>query len=159
MFRGINGQTVYCRTTEEKILKAWEGLEDRKISIRDTVKNHSIAFSQHKVVMIYKLWNTNLIERFDDDIYIHISSNQEEIDRYTTGWNYCRRDYIISNTTKSRLNTFLNYYGFNSLEVHSSMKDWSVKYNGEKLEVDKWYKLDFVNHKLDKVVVKFSNLE
>ena len=75
----------------------------------------------------------------------------EEVDRYYTGYNYYpRREYIISNTTKSRLNAFLNYYGFNSLEVHSSMKDWSVKYNGEKLDVDTWYKLDLNNKRLIK---------
>lgn len=154
MIKGIDGQTVYCRTTEEKILRAWESLEERKISIRDSVRNNSIAYSQHKIAMIYRLWNTNLVERFDDDVYIHIMSNMEERDRYWhpnpyNSWQ--PRDYIISNTTKSRLNTFLNYYGFSSLEVHSSMKEWCVKYNGEELEVDKWYKLDFASKKLVKV--------
>ena len=145
---------LWCRATEEKILQNWIDLKTRKISVRDSVKNYSIIYTKYKVVMMYKLWNTNLVERFDDDIYIHISSNQEEVDRYCSGWNYCRKDYIISNTTKSRLNTFLNYYGFNSLEVHSSIKDWSVKYNGEELEVDRWYKLDFVSKKLVKVEKK-----
>ena len=143
MIKGIEDNIVCCGATEEKILLAWRNAKSKKISIRDSVKNISIAFSNHKEVMIYRLWNTNLVEKFDDDIYIHISSNQEEVHRYCNSWNYSRRDYIISNTTRDRLNTFLSYYGFDSLEVHSSMKDWSVKYKGRELTIDRWYKLDF----------------
>ena len=151
-FEGKN--QVWRRATEEKILQNWIDLKEKKVSIRDSVRNLAIAYSNHKIVMVYRLWNTSLVERFDDDIYIHISSNQEEVGRYCSGWNYTRRDYIISNTTRSRLNAFLNYYGFNSLEVHSSKKEWCVKYNGEELEVDRWYKLDFVSKKLVKVEKK-----
>ena len=143
----FEGKTMYCRSTEEKILNAWKDRKNKKISIRDSVKigaDDSIR---------YRLWNTDLVIKFknDDNIYINISSNQEEIDRYCSGWNYARRDYIISNTTKSRLNAFLYYYGFHGLEVHSSVKDWSVKYDGEELEVDSLYKLDFINKRLVKV--------
>ena len=72
----------------------------------------------------------------------------DELDRMYTNGFYPRRDYIISNTTKSRLNVFLYYYGFNSLEVHSSKKEWSVKHNGRELNVDSWYKLDFNSKEL-----------
>ena len=64
---------------------------------------------------------------------------------------YCYRrmkEVIMTRTTKNRLDAFLNYYGFGSLKVRSSRKDWSIKYNGEKLEVDNWYKLDLENKKL-----------
>lgn len=146
----INGNRVWCRNTEEKILQAWESLalgKMKKISIRDSVIFHESDFIE------YILWNTSLVKADRDrkNVYIFIASNMEERDRY---WKpnpysiYQPRDYIISNTTKSRLNAFLDYYGLNSLEVHSSMKDWSVKYNGEKLEVDRWYKLDLKNKKL-----------
>lgn len=144
----FEGKTIYCKVAEEKILNAWKDRKNKKISIRDSVKigaDDSIR---------YRLWNTDLVIKFknDDNIYINISGNMEERDRfyhYNGFWQ--PKDYIISNTTKSRLNAFLNYYGFNSLEVHSSMKDWSVKYDGEKLEVDSMYKLDFINKKLIKV--------
>jgi hypothetical protein len=142
----IEGNKIYCRSTEEKILEAWENLalgKMKKISIRDSVIFHESNFIE------YILWNTSLVKADKDrkNVYIFIASNMEEQDRYYH--NYCpRRDYIISNTTKSRLNAFLNYYGLNSLEVHSSMKEWSVKYNGEELKVDSWYKLDLKNKKL-----------
>ena len=148
----IEGKRLWCRATEEKIIKAWIEQRNAKLSVRDRVLNQSIGFTNHKVVMMYRLWNTNLVERFDDDIYIHISGNMEERERYYNFNGFWQpKEYIISNTTKSRLNAFLDYYGFNTLEVHSSMKDWSVKYNGELLEVDKWYKLDFTSKKLVKV--------
>ena len=145
----VEGKKLWCRATEEKIIKAWIEQRNAKLSIRDRILNQSIGFTKYNVVMMYRLWNTNLVERFDNDIYIHISGNMDEQDRYYNN-SYPRREYIISNTTKSRLNVFLDYYGFNALEVHSSMKDWSVKYNGELLEVDKWYKLDFASKKLVK---------
>ena len=144
----INGKRLWCRSTEEKIIEAFCNGVSKKISIRDRIENKSDSvFNKTE----YILWNTTLVKKFEDDIYIYIASNMEEIDRYYTGYNYYpRREYIISNTTKSRLNAFLSYYGFNSLEVHSSQKDWSVKYDGEKLEVDCWYKLDLNNKRLIK---------
>lgn len=147
---GINGNKIYCRSTEEKILQAWESLalgKMKKISIRDSVIFHESNFIE------YILWNTSLVKADRDrkNVYIFIASNMEERDRYwqPNPYNMWQpRDYIISNTTKSRLNAFLNYYGLDSLEVHSAVKNWSVKYNGEKLEVDRWYKLDLKNKKL-----------
>lgn len=152
MILGLDGQKVYCRSTEEKILQAWENLalgKCKRISVRD-----SIVFKENGIID-YVLWNTTLVKAGKDrkNVYIYIASNMEERDRYFhpngfTVWQ--PKDYIISNTTKSRLNAFLNYYGFNLLEVHSSMKEWSVKYNGEELEVDQWYKLDLENKRLIK---------
>ena len=142
------GDRLYCRSTEEKIIEAFCNGVSKKISIRDRIENKSDSVFNKTD---YILWNTTLVKKCNDDIYIYIASNMEEQDRYYTGYNYYpRREYIISNTTKSRLNAFLSYYGFNSLEVHSSMKDWSVKYNGEKLDVDCWYKLDLNNKRLIK---------
>lgn len=146
----INGNKIYCRSTEEKILEAWEGLvlgKMKKISIRDSVIFHENGNIE------YILWNTTLVKADRDrkNVYIFIASNMEERDRYwkPNGFSTWQpREYIISNTTKSRLNAFLDYYGLNSLEVHSGMKEWSVKYNGEKLKVDSWYKLDLKNKKL-----------
>jgi len=148
MILGYNNQRVWCRSTEERILEAFCNGVSKKISIRDRIENKSDSvFNKTE----YILWNTTLVKKFENDIYIYIASNMEEQDRYYTGYNYYpRREYIISNTTKSRLNAFLSYYGFNSLEVHSSMKDWSVRYDGEKLDVDSWYKLDLDNKRLIK---------
>ena len=153
MILGIDGQKVWCRSTEEKILGTWEDLaigKMKKLSIRD-----SVVFSEEDGKIKYILWNTTLVKADKDrkNVFIYIASNMEERDRYWQPNLYNMwqpREYIISNTTKSRLNTFLSYYGLNSLEVHSSMKDWSVKYKGEKLEVDTWYKLDLNNKRLVK---------
>lgn len=145
----INGNKLWIRATEEKILSAWINRKEKKLSIRDSI------WIQDDGNLCYRLWNTTLVKKFEDDIYINISGNMDETDRYwnpNNVWLYKRREYIISNTTKSRLNAFLNYYDFNSLEVHSSKKDWSVKYNGVELEVDRWYKLDFTTKTL--VMVK-----
>lgn len=137
---------VWCRSTEEKILQTWEGGKTRKISVRDSVTVFDSGIKE------YKLWNTVLIKKIKEDVYINISDKQEMLDVYCCHWNYNRRDFIISNTTKSRLNAFLDYYGFNSLEVHSSMKEWCVKHNGKELKVssDSWYKLNFETKELEK---------
>lgn len=148
---GINGQRVWCRTTEEKILQAWEDLaigHCKKISIRD-----SLAFTENGIIN-YVLWNTTLVKADKDrkNVYIYIASNMEERDRYFIPNPYSSwtpRDYIISNTTKSRLNTFLSYYDMGSLEVHSSVKDWSVKHNGKELKIDSWYKLSLKTKELE----------
>lgn len=131
------------RKIGERILTSWKNdvKHDSKLSIRDNV---IVSIDGTKN---YRLWNTDLVRcSTSGDVYINVTGNS---DMDYSFYRYGRiRDYIITNTTKSRLNAFLNYYGFDSLEVHSSMKDWSVKYNGEKLEVNNWYKLDFKNKKL-----------
>ena len=147
---GINGNRVWCRATEEKIIEAFLNGTNKKISVRDSIINKSDSVFNHTV---YRLWNTDLVKKFEDDIYIYIASNMEERDRYWKPNPYnmwTPKDYIISNTTKSRLNAFLSYYDFNSLEVHSSKKEWSVKYQGKELELDCWYKLDLKTKELVK---------
>lgn len=147
---GINSNRVWCRTTEEKILQAWEDLavgRSKKISIRDNV-----VFQENGIIN-YILWNTSLVKADKDRrrVSIFIASNMEERDRYWKPNPYNTwqpRDYIISMTTKNRLNAFLSYYDMDCLEVHSSMKDWSVKYHGKELKVDTWYKLDLKNKEL-----------
>ena len=147
---GFNGQRVWCRTTEEKILQAMENdhKSHKKISIRDTVIVRADLSKE------YILWNTSLVRTsWNNNVSIYIASNMEERDRYwkPNPYNMWQpRDYIISNTTKSRLNAFLSYYDFDSLEVHSSKKDWSVKHNGKELDLDCWYKLDLKTKELVK---------
>lgn len=142
----INGKRLYCRTIEERILTSWQNdvKHDSKLSIRDNV---TVSIDGTKN---YRLWNTDLVRYSSSgDVYINVTGNSDMEYRY---YYYERtREVIITNTTKSRLNAFLKYYGFDSLEVHSSRKEWSVRYNGEKLEVDSWYKLDFENNKLLRV--------
>ena len=150
MILGFNGQKVWCRTTEEKILQAMENDYEshKKISIRDTV------IVKGDLSKEYILWNTPLVRTsWKNNVSIYIASNMEERDRYfipNLYNNWTPKDYIISNTTKSRLNAFLSFYGFNSLEVHSSKKEWSVKHNGKELDLDCWYKLDFNTKELIK---------
>ena len=143
---GINNQRVWCRSTEEKIIEAFIDGVSKKISIRDSINKRLNDYRR-----VYRLWNTDLVSTDGENVYIYIATNQEEIDRYYhpspfSTWQ--RREYIISNTTKSRLNAFLSYYGLDSLEVHSSMKDWSVKYHGKELKLDTWYKLDLKTKEL-----------
>lgn len=147
MILGFNGQRVWCRATEEKILLAMENdfKSHKKLSVRDTVIVRADLSKE------YILWNTSLVRTsWGNNVYIYIASNMEEADRYYHNSWYPRREFIISNTTKSRLNAFLSYYGFNLLEVHSSKKDWSVKHNGKELTLDCWYKLDFNTKELVK---------
>lgn len=150
--KGLNGNNLYLRKTEEKILQAWEDLargKMQKISIRD-----SVIFRENGTIE-YILWNTTLVRADKDrkNVSIYIASNMEEADRYYKGYSWTpQREYIISNTTKSRLNAFLNYYGLDSLDVHSSMKDWSVKHNGKELKIDSWYSLDLEAKELKEVI-------
>ena len=139
----INGKRFYCRAIEERILTSWQNdvNHDSKLSIRDQV---TVSIDGTKN---YRLWNTDLIRCSTfGDIYINVTGNSDMDDSF-----YCygrMKEVIMTRTTKNRLDAFLNYYGFGSLEVRSSRKDWSIKYNGEKLEVDNWYKLDLENKKL-----------
>lgn len=131
-------EKIYCRTVDKKILSTWSENKSLKISQRDSV----IVGPDEK---IYKLWNTNLVsENLETgEVQINITGNDDMSDIY---FRYGRRnDVIMTQTTKNRLNTFLNYYGFDSLEVHNSQKEFCVKYHGKKLKVssDSWYKLDF----------------
>ena len=147
----INGKTLYCRDAEEKVLNAFISgkKSDRKLSIRD----HVVVRMDNSAY--YRLWNTELVRRYAEGIiWIYIASNMEERDRYwqPNGFSTWQpREYAISNTTKSRLNAFLSYYGFNSLEVHSSKKLFGVWHNGKELDRDSWYELDFTSHELVKV--------
>ena len=141
----ITEKSVKCRTTEEKILNAWMEGHKAKISERDTV----FCGDSEK---IYKLWNTELV--YEDletkEVKINISGNDDMSDCY---FRYGRmNDVIMTQTTKNRLNAFLRYYGFDSLEVHNSMKEVCVKYHGKELKVssDSWYKLDFTTKELVK---------
>lgn len=141
----ITKKHVACRVTEEKILNAWMEGKKAKISKRDIV----FCGDSEK---IYKLWNTELVyENLETkEVKINISSNDDMSDCY---FRYGRmNDVIMTQTTKNRLNSFLNYYGFDSLEVHNSMKEVCVKYHGKALKVssDSWYRLDFATKELVK---------
>ena len=141
----ITNECVECRATEEKILNAWMEGKKARISKRDAV----FCGDSEK---IYKLWNTNLVyENLETkEVTINISSNDDMDDYY---FKYGRmNDVIMTQTTRNRLNAFLHYYGFDSLEVHNSMKETCVKYHGKKLKVssDSWYRLDFTTKELVK---------
>ena len=128
---------------EGRILDSWKN--DKKhasrLTVRDFVSVHSDG-SKH-----YRLWNTNLVLcSCHGHVYINVTGNDDMYHKY---YEYGRtREVIMTRTTKNRLNLFLNYYGFDSLEVHSSMKEMSIKYDGEELKVNNWYKLDFKDKKL-----------
>lgn len=141
----FTGKRVWCREAEEKILTAWSKNKSAKISKRDCVN----AGDTEKV---YTLWNTDLVcENLETgEVKINITGNDDMVDLY-----YCQgrtKDVIMTQTTKNRLNVFLNYYGFDSLEVHNSVKEACVKYHGKELKVssDSWYKLDFTTKELVK---------
>lgn len=139
----INGKRFYCGAIEERILTSWQNdvNHDSKLSIRDHV---TVSIDGTKN---YRLWDTDLIRcSTSGDVYINVTGNSDMEGNY---YRYGRmKEVIMTRTTKNRLDAFLNYYGFDSLKVRSSRKDWSIKYDGEKLEVDNWYKLDLENKKL-----------
>lgn len=141
----ITGKRVWCRATEEKILTVWSENKRAKISKRDCVNTGDAE-------KIYTLWNTDLVsENLETgEVKINITGNDDMIDLY---YSHGRtKDVIMTQTTKNRLNAFLDYYGFDSLEVHNSMKEVCVKYHGKELKVssDSWYKLDFTTKELVK---------
>ena len=131
-------EKIYCSAVVNKILTTWSENKSIKISQRDCV----IVGPAEK---IYKLWNTNLVsENLETrEVKINITGNDDMSDIY---FRYDRRnDVIMTQTTKNRLNAFLDYYGFDRLEVHNSLKEFCVKHHGKALKVssDSWYKLDF----------------
>ena len=141
----ITGKRVCCRATEEKILTAWSENKSAKISKRDCVNTVDAE-------KIYTLWNTDLVsENLETgEVKINITGNDDMIDLY---YSHGRtKDVIMTQTTKNRLNAFLDYYGFDSLKVHNSMKEFCVKYHSKELKVssDFWYKLDFTAKELVK---------
>lgn len=143
----INGKTLYCRKAEENVINAFISSKkaDRKLSVRDhvCVRLDTSAF--------YQLWNTELVRRLTDGgIWIYIT-DCNDMDQAYYGHYGRRKDVAMTQTTKSRLNAFLDYYGFNSLEVHSSKKLFGVWHNGKELENNTWYELDFTSHELVKV--------
>ena len=145
MVSNITGKRVWCNTTEEKILTAWSENKSAKISKRDCVN----ADNTEK---LYALWNTDLVsENLETgEVKINVTCNDDMVDLY---YRYGRiKDVIMTQTTKNRLNAFLDYYGFDRLEVHNSMKEFCVKYHGKELKVDSysWYKLDFTTKELVK---------
>ena len=148
MISNITGKRVWCRATEEKILTVWSVNKSAKVSKRDIVNTGDTGDTEK----LYTLWNTDLVsENLETgEVKINITGNDDMIDLY------CRygriKDVIMTQTTKRRLNAFLDYYGFDSLEVHNSKKEVCVKYHGKELKVDSysWYKLDFTTKELVK---------
>lgn len=141
----ITKNSVWCNTTEEKILTAWSKNKNAKISKRDIVNTGDTE-------KIYTLWNTDLVcENLETgEVKINITGNDDMVDLYYRQGRI--KDVIMTQTTKRRLNAFLDYYGFDSLEVHNSMKEVCVKYHGKELKVssDSWYRLDFTAKELVK---------
>ena len=134
----INGKTVYCREADRKVLEAFFSGETckGKLSVRDrvAVRMDNSAY--------YQLWNTELVRRYaDGEIWIYITDNSD-MDNVYYSWRGRCREVAMTQTTKNRLNAFLEYLGFNSLEVHSSKKLFGVWHNGTELKNNTWYKLD-----------------
>lgn len=126
---------------EHTILNYWNNHSEKSVksfNMRDRVIISSNGIKE------YSLWETPLVRMScTGELFINISSEHGQDYKY---YSYGRpRQTIITKTTKSRLNAFLSYYGFNPLEVHSSIREWCVKYNGNKLRTDKWYKLDMIS--------------
>lgn len=145
MISNITGKRVWCRATEEKILTVWSENKRAKISKRDCINVEDTG-------KIYTLWNTALVSEdlLSGEVKINISGNDDMSHIY---YRYGRmNEVIMTQTTKNRLNAFLDYYGFDRLEVHNSMKEICVKYHGEELKVSSysWYKLDFTTKELVK---------
>lgn len=144
----INGKTLYCRDADENVVNVFIGSKkaDRKLSVRD----HVIVRADNSAS--YTLWNTELVRRLTDGrIWIYITDNSDMDNVYYKGFYGRLKDVAMTQTTKNRLNCFLQYYGFNSLEVHSSKKLFGVWHNGKELENNTWYGLDFASHELVKV--------
>lgn len=143
----INGNTIYMRKAEENVLNAFISSKksDRQLTIRDhvCVRMDNSAY--------YRLWNTELVRRYaEGNIWIYITDNSDMDFQYYR--NYDRpREVAMTQTTRARLDAFLNYYGFSRLEVHSSKKLFGVWHNGKELENDSWYELDFTSRELVKV--------
>ena len=141
----FTNEKFYCSAVVNKILTTWSENKSLKISQRDSV----IVEPDEK---IYKLWNTDLVsENLETgEVKINITGNDDMSDRYFQDGR--SNDVIMTQTTKTRLNAFLDYYGFDKLEVHNSQKEFCVKYHGKELKVasDSWYKLDFDTKELIK---------
>ena len=133
-----NGKTLYCREADERVVRAflsWQ-TDDKKLTVRDRVVIHMDGTAY------YYLWNTQLVHRsVYGDISIYITDNSDMDDKYY-GFSGRRKEVAMTQTTKNRLNAFLQYYGFNELEVHSSKKLFGVWHNGEELKNNTWYLLD-----------------
>lgn len=141
----FTNKKFYCRAVVNKILTTWNENKSLQISQRDCV----IVEPDEK---IYKLWNTDLVTENlkTGETKINITGNDDMSDIY---FRYGRRnDVIMTQTTRNRLNAFLDYYDFDKLEVHNSQKEFCVKYHGKELKVssDSWYKLNFDTKELIK---------
>ena len=140
----INGKKVYCREADARVLTAFIAGEksDKKVSVRDhvTIRLDSSAS--------YKLWDTELVRRnVDGSVWIYITDNSD-MEHVYYGIRGRRRPVAITQTTKNRLDTFLEYYGLNKLEAHSSKKIFGVWHNGVELKNNTWYLIDTENKNL-----------
>ena len=143
----INGKTLYARGADENVISVFIGSKktDRKISVRDRVIVRANSSAS------YTLWNTELVRRLTDGrIWIYITGCNDMDQAYYHGYGR-RKNVAMTQTTKNRLNCFLQYYGFNTLEVHSNKKLFGVWHNGKELENNTWYELDFTGKELVKI--------
>jgi hypothetical protein len=145
----IKGKTIYMRKADENVLNAFISGHYtgrvKRVSVRDRV------FIRMDNSASYVLWDTELVRRLTDRrIWIYITSEHGKDSEYYGNYER-RRDPAMTQTTRARLDAFLNYYGFSRLEVHSSKKLFGVWHNGKELENDSWYELDFTSRELVKV--------
>ena len=119
------------RTIEKKIIKAIETNKACKLSSRDQIKKGSLR-------VLYCLHGIPLFAEspypFSEKRAINLSSKGA-----------C--DSLISATTKSRLNAFLEFYNMPKIR----QKNFELFFDGEKLKVGNWYWLDCTNKKLIKM--------
>lgn len=143
----INGKTLYCRDADARCVSDFQRTDKHvsHLSKRDMVICHL------DTTAYYRLWNTDLVRRnVNNQVWIYITDNSDMDDMYYRNYGR-RRDMAMTQTTKNRLNAFLSYYGFNTLEVHSSQKLYGVWYNKKELENNTWYMLDFASKELVKI--------
>ena len=147
--KGIYGNTMYARDSDINCVMAFaEGKTGtRHLTKRDTVTIREDGSRS------YTLWNTELVRQTEPGkVFVYITDNSDMDNVYYKGYYGRLKDVAMTQTTKMRLNCFLDYFGFDPLEVHSSQKLFGVWHKGKKLKNNKWYALDFEGKELKEVI-------
>lgn len=128
------------KTIEEKIIKVFFSGDKKEynLSVRDKVIVRLDGSAS------YYLWNTEIVQMDSiGNIFLFPSSSTSEDYQY---YRYGRDNYPpISNTTRSRLNAFLDHLHFDRFY----QKNWELYFGNNKIKVDTWYAID----KKNKIIV------
>ena len=149
MTREINGKPLYIKDIDYRVLDVF--INGQYTGWADKVTKRDKVLINQDGSRCFKLWDTELVRKqTDGKILIYITSEHGKDCEY---YHYRGREKVpaMTQTTRSRLDAFLSYYGFSRLEVHSSKKLFGVWHNGKELEDNSWYELDFTSHELVKV--------